>query len=363
MPNKFPLLPLLLISSFFISVFTLQPAFADTTLTCSISSESIFPNQTFQLGISINPQALPNFTTKIHLNFPTDLLSFDSFEFASGWMSIGQAGYDFVDQENGIIIKTAGFPGGFSDLTPFGTLHFTSLKSGTGNVTISPDSFSLDSGNNNTLAEFLPSTFITIQNPAPEISSPDSSPSSDISAITPISETETPEPETPSRPRRIITEVQTTPIGLGMGGPEQLFDINLEIDQSLISDIKDLVSRLIFVSFGQVPTPVDLTFTIQDDSGKTIHTAKDGVIVETEVVFTKTFPDLSLAPGKYKLIATTLYNIDIEDKFAQSFQIKVPVLFSFDAFVITYLTVSIFLFFLLFLIIRKKYRQDHSTFY
>ncbi len=103
--------------------------------------------------------------------------------------------------------------------------------------------------------------------------------------------------------------------------PEQLFDINLELDQTQVRRIEDLVARVVFVSFGRVPTPVDMTFDILDSDKNIIHTEEGHVTVETENVFTKNFSGIELAPGKYYVRLTTLYNVSIEDKFVQSFEV------------------------------------------
>jgi len=104
--------------------------------------------------------------------------------------------------------------------------------------------------------------------------------------------------------------------------PEQLFDINLELDNSELDSTSDLVARVIFVSFGQVPTLVDLTFRILDQKGNELDIRKDEITVETERVFIQKFEDLDLPVGQYILELTTLYNIDVEDKFYADFKIK-----------------------------------------
>lgn len=106
--------------------------------------------------------------------------------------------------------------------------------------------------------------------------------------------------------------------------PDQLFDINLEIDDNLISDIGNLTVRVIFVSFGKVPTPVDLDFSILDSKGEVIHSVKDYIVVETEAVLQKKFFNLNLSLGKYTLILNTLYSHDVADEFRQNFEIVAP---------------------------------------
>ena len=102
---------------------------------------------------------------------------------------------------------------------------------------------------------------------------------------------------------------------------EQLFDINLEIDDNTVGRAKDLLARAIFTSFGTVPTSVDLTFRILDETRDEVYISKDKITVETEAVFTKEFKYLDLPVGRYRLELTTLYNIDVEDKFFADFEI------------------------------------------
>ena len=112
------------------------------------------------------------------------------------------------------------------------------------------------------------------------------------------------------------------------GLPGQLFDISLEIDEATISNIQELVARVIFTSFGAQPTPIDLTFVILDEARSEVYRDEGSdvdVVVETEAVFNKSFenaPDLPL--GNYTLVVTTLYNTDVKDEFRADFEIKKP---------------------------------------
>ena len=103
--------------------------------------------------------------------------------------------------------------------------------------------------------------------------------------------------------------------------PIQLFDISLELDQSSVSKIEDLDARVIFSSFGTVPTPVQMTFKIVNSEGQTMYSEVASAVVETEMVYNKKFNDLNLPSGKYTLQLTTLYNQNVEDSFSQPFNI------------------------------------------
>jgi hypothetical protein len=104
--------------------------------------------------------------------------------------------------------------------------------------------------------------------------------------------------------------------------PKQLFDINLELDSLSVDKVDDLGLRVVFVSFGTEPTPVDMTFDIIDSSGNIIYSKMESITVETEAVYNKNFVGLILNPGNYTLRLTTLYNTNVQDQFEQQFEIK-----------------------------------------
>jgi len=104
--------------------------------------------------------------------------------------------------------------------------------------------------------------------------------------------------------------------------PEQLFDIFLIIENALLNKSSDLVARIQFVSFGTVPTLVNMVYQIEDASGREVYTEKDEVTVETEQLVTKDFKNLNIGSGKYTLVLTTTYGDNVQDKFRQVFEVK-----------------------------------------
>ena len=107
--------------------------------------------------------------------------------------------------------------------------------------------------------------------------------------------------------------------------PSQLFDIALEIDDTTIDDIKELVARVIFESFGTEATPVDMTFVVVNEEGEEKYQVLADIIVETEAVFTQTFEsvEIDFPDGKYTLVLTTLYSEFVEDEFRADFWIGI----------------------------------------
>ena len=115
-----------------------MPLFASAaTLSLSPTSVNVTRGQNVTMTVALNPQGSLAYTTKVELRFPANLLEVKSFSFAgSGWQALVQPGYDLTDNTNGVLIKTAGYPGGISSQVNFGTVTFLAKASGTGTVTI-----------------------------------------------------------------------------------------------------------------------------------------------------------------------------------------------------------------------------------
>jgi hypothetical protein len=101
--------------------------------------------------------------------------------------------------------------------------------------------------------------------------------------------------------------------------PNQLFDIRLNLEKDFLNPEDDLVALTKFENFGSDSPLVSLTYQILDSNGTVIYWEKDFVIVQTERTITKTFSDLNLKRGNYRLKLTTLYNINVVDEFRQDF--------------------------------------------
>ncbi len=352
-------------------VFWTMSALSDTSLLFSTLSVNVEEGRNFNVVISIYPKDVKNYTAKIVLEFPTDLLEITSFDFDSDWMQVTQPGYDLIDNTKGVMIKTAGFPGGVSTIKVFGIVSFRAKKRGEGIIKVGGASFVLDAENQNVLAETPVQISVAITEKAipEEFEIPEKIPevytfeknlnpgdrNIDIAylQICLTSEGFYSKDITgyfDSATREAVTSFQEEyfddilkPWGFSRGTglvnrttrvkldelcfvtpeeiPEQLFDISFEVDNTVARDIKELVSRVIFISFGKVPTPVNLTFVIEDEAGKEVYIEKDYIVVETEAVLTKKFESFELASGKYTLSLTTLYNVDVRDEFSQDFEI------------------------------------------
>lgn len=102
----------------------------------------------------------------------------------------------------------------------------------------------------------------------------------------------------------------------------QLFDIKVQLDSKTIKIGDALSARVTFESFGSEPTPVTMSFAINDADGKEIYQEDDYEIVETEKVLVKEFRNIDFTEGEYTLVVNTLYNVDVEDEFREKFTVK-----------------------------------------
>lgn len=265
---------IILTTIIFVIMLVAMPALSATNLLFSTLAVKVNQGESFDLTLSIDPKGVKNYTVITELKYPSRLLQVTSFNFADPWLPVPQPDYDLINNDNGVMVKTAGFPGGFSREQVFGTATFKAIKSGQGLIEVGGKTISLDASSRDVISSSFPRAVVIIGEPG--------------------------EPKI----------------------PEQLFDINLELDDNKVTDVRELTSRVIFISFGKVPTPVDLTFTILDATGEVIHSEKDYVVVETEQALERKFKEIDyLAPGNYTLLLKTLYNTSVEDEFRQDFEI------------------------------------------
>jgi len=138
-------------------------AFA-STLSFSPSNISIVKGKTVDVTVVVNPQDSVAYTSGATINFPANLISVSSFEFAPGWMPLTQTGYDLTDNSNGIVVKTAGYPGGLSNAAALGTIHFLAKATGNGVIKATSNSFVYDINSQNTLTG-SPQINLAVSNP------------------------------------------------------------------------------------------------------------------------------------------------------------------------------------------------------
>jgi len=196
------------------------PALAAITILLAPLSIDVTQGQSFDVVVIVNPQGVKNYTVKVELEYPVDLLEVNSFTFENGWMELSQPGYDLVDNTNGLLIKTAGYPGGVSELITFGTVLFSAKKTGEGIIKIGESSLVLDVENHNVLIGPLVQASVTIAAPPPpeeEIIPPEEEVIPPEEEVVPLEEVIPPEEEV------VPPEEEVVP-----SPPRPLFDILIE---------------------------------------------------------------------------------------------------------------------------------------
>lgn len=350
--------------------FGVMEALALTTVLFTPVRVNVAEGQQFTVSVAIDPAGVKNYTAKIELQFPPSLLEVRSFLFDSGLIPLPQPGYDLINNSSGVVIKTAGYPGGVSSRARFGSATFVAKKTGIATIKVGGSSFVLDAQNQNVINTQPVRTIVTISRGVvvERFDIPEEIPdgytfaselglgdrSIDVAYVQMCLRTEgiyegpitgyfgpLTEKSVALFQNRYSKDI-LLPLSLTEGTgvverstqeklnelcvprvvPDQLFDINLELENATISDISELVARVIFVSFGAVPTPVDLTFVIEDEDRNEVYRSTGKITVETEALFTQTFEELELLDGTYTVVLQTLYNTDVFDEFRQDFKIK-----------------------------------------
>ena len=127
------------------------PVMAATTASLSPASINVVAGKSFTVTVAVDPQGTKNYAEKLEVDFPAANLQVSSFTLGSNWMALTESGYDSTDNTNGVLIKTAGYTGGITGPTTFGTITFTALKSGSGNITVGNNSLAFQVSSQTTI--------------------------------------------------------------------------------------------------------------------------------------------------------------------------------------------------------------------
>lgn len=231
------------------------PVSASTSFSLYPLKISVKEGQTFRLAINVNPNNLKNYTVKASVNFPADLVSVSSWQFSSSWQPLSQSGYDLIDNKSGILIKTAGYPGGLSKATTLGTITFKAKKTGTGFISFTGASMALDEGNTNQYSggnqvpltiEKLVETPMVTKPTIPTIPTAPTKPNTEApSTTTPVEIATSTELNPPlgEQPEVIIIETSTPEII----SPEEVRKINNNLD-SLNINLSNIVKILLIIA-------------------------------------------------------------------------------------------------------------------
>ena len=118
-----------------IASLTLSPA----ALAASSSGE-------FSVAI-VASAAAPIGTVEARLSFDPGAFSAERFALASGWVAVDKPGLVLLDNRKGLVVETAGYPGGFSGTTTLGVLTFKAARAGRAAIAVAGASLMLDADN------------------------------------------------------------------------------------------------------------------------------------------------------------------------------------------------------------------------
>ncbi len=137
-----------------LGVFALLTPMSALAASVSLSptTMSIHTGDTFSVSVTADPASTKLYSVRANVSFDPSLVEITNFSFASAWMSIAQPGYDSVDNSNGILIKAAGYPGGFASATKLGTITFKAIKTGTATINSTNSSLLLDAVSKNQIS-------------------------------------------------------------------------------------------------------------------------------------------------------------------------------------------------------------------
>lgn len=121
------------------------------TLTLFAGTVKVIAGESVSIAVGADAGDEKLVTVKAALSYPPELLEFVSFSFASEAFALSQPGYDSAGE--GVLVKTAGFPGGFTGIRPFGTAVFRTRSAGTAAISASSDSLLLNTQGVNRLTE------------------------------------------------------------------------------------------------------------------------------------------------------------------------------------------------------------------
>lgn len=157
------------------------------TLTLSTGAAEARAGERVSVAIDVDAGEERIVTVRAALSYPEDLLEFMSFSFAPEAFALSQPGYDA--EGGGTLVKTAGFPGGFTGTRPFGVAEFivrarSVSEAGSSRraaISVSSDSLLLNAQGVNRLTV---ATTVTLSVAAP-IPLPEPSPLPQSAALTP----------------------------------------------------------------------------------------------------------------------------------------------------------------------------------
>lgn len=176
-------------------------------LSFSEKSQALVAGREYFIDLFVDAGQSKDYAVKMALDFPANLLEVKDFWFDDGWIEVTVAPYSAVDEKNGTMIKTAGFPGGFSGKVKLGTINFYAKRAGYGKLTFLPESLAYDISGKNTLADY--SAALTFSGSGAGVSvkpQPVAKPAVKPAPVVtkPVAVAPSPEPVKPVKPKELI---------------------------------------------------------------------------------------------------------------------------------------------------------------
>ena len=235
------------------------------------------------LQVMVDPSGVAQYTTRLALSFPPNLFEVTSFAFNPSWIALAQPGYDLIDNTHGELIKTGGYPKGFSSPTAFGTITLRAKASGQGVIALESQSFTLDGSNKSTLPSGPQVQVSVAQSSAP------------------------PAPPAPA----VAPQKAAPPAGAATPPLESspLFDLTSEPSQTNVAPGELFPIPIQLANFGGGKrVDVAVTYSIISSTGVELYTSTETVAVETTAHFIKTVQiPLDTPPGRYTAIISITY--------------------------------------------------------
>src|ERR1700739_4191056 len=91
----------------------------------SPSTVSTTAGRTFTVTVMATPSGAPLYTASADISFDPAVLEVSNFTLAPTWVAVTHNGYDLIDNVNGSLIKTGGYPDGFNVPMALGTITLT----------------------------------------------------------------------------------------------------------------------------------------------------------------------------------------------------------------------------------------------
>ncbi len=150
----------IIIAIILLTAFSSTSVFADAGITLS-SSKNVTAGEEFAVSLTVIPEEGEKvYTVKAVLSYPEDKVEPISFVFAPEWLVLSQPGYNVMS--GGSVIKTAGYPNGFTGSQLFGTLTLRAKSNGVVSISLSEDTEILNAGNKNVFSGDLNNTDVVI---------------------------------------------------------------------------------------------------------------------------------------------------------------------------------------------------------